>query len=250
MAQADFVFVHGGGQGAWVWQDLIAALRLQYGEDAGRYLALDIPGCGAKRGVDTTAMPFAAMIDELLAEIEAFANGPITLVGHSQAGTVLPGLIERRPALFSRVIYVSCIAPDTGSSVFSVFSEDSGIDVPVGVLAFLEGSMSFEVASRIMFCNDMPQAQANAFIANLGQDHWPPDAMAVGDWRYDHLGGCPSSYVLCLSDQAVSPAWQERSAKKLHASRLIRIDAGHQVMNTRPHALAEILRQEAQFFNI
>ncbi|EQB32392.1 hypothetical protein M529_09095 [Sphingobium ummariense RL-3] len=121
--------------------------------------------------------------------------------------------------------------------------------VPAGVKAFLEDSMSFEAASRLMFCNDMAPAQADAFVAKLGQDHWPPDALTVSDWRYDHLTECTGTYVLCLADQAVSPAWQELSAKRFHASRLIRIDAGHQVMHTRPHALAEILRQEAGFYN-
>lgn len=245
MAEADFVFIHGGGQGAWVWEDTLAAMRKQEGEDSRRSLALDIPGCGTKRDVDTSALPFEAVIDELLSEIDAFAAGPVVLVGHSQAGTVLPRLVEKRPALFSRLIYVSCIAPKMGSPVFAMFGESSEMEVPAGVRAFLDGSMSFEAASRVMFCNDMTPAQADAFVARLGRDSWPPAAMAVSDWRYDHLAQCPSSYILCLADQAVSPAWQELSAKRVHASRRIRIDAGHQVMNTHPHALAEILRHEA-----
>ncbi|MNC99561.1 hypothetical protein D3C83_178940 [compost metagenome] len=40
--------------------------------------------------------------------------------------------------------------------------------------------------------------------------------------------------------------WQETFADRFHAQRIIRVDAGHQVQNTRPHALAEILRQEAE----
>jgi pimeloyl-ACP methyl ester carboxylesterase len=38
----------------------------------------------------------------------------------------------------------------------------------------------------------------------------------------------------------------EVAAERLCAQRLVRIDAGHQVMNTRPHALAEALRLEAE----
>ncbi|MFD2134238.1 hypothetical protein ACFSLT_01475 [Novosphingobium resinovorum] len=43
-----------------------------------------------------------------------------------------------------------------------------------------------------------------------------------------------------------SASWQERFADRLHARRLHRIDAGHQVMNTRPEALAEVLLAEAR----
>ena len=41
------------------------------------------------------------------------------------------------------------------------------------------------------------------------------------------------------------PMWQQRFAERFHADRIVRIDAGHQVMNTRPHALAEVLLAEA-----
>jgi len=45
----DFVFLHGGGQGGWVWDETIAALDRQSGGHFGRALTLDIPGCGRKR---------------------------------------------------------------------------------------------------------------------------------------------------------------------------------------------------------
>ena len=54
-----------------------------------------------------------------------------------------------------------------------------------------------------------------------------------------------ASYVVCLRDGSLPVAWQETFATRLKAHRRARIDAGHQVMNTRPHALAEILRLEA-----
>jgi len=50
---------------------------------------------------------------------------------------------------------------------------------------------------------------------------------------------------VCLADGILPVAWQQKFAERFHAKRLVRIDAGHQVMNTRPQALAEILRNEA-----
>jgi hypothetical protein len=82
-------------------------------------------------------------------------------------------------------------------------------------------------------------------MGKLGQDAWPGRTMEAFDWRYDHLGAVPASYVLCLRDAPLTLAWQQIFAERLRAERIVRIDAGHQVMNTRPHALAEVLRHEA-----
>ena len=65
------------------------------------------------------------------------------------------------------------------------------------------------------------------------------------NWNFENLTAVPASYVMCLRDGILPLAWQEIFATRLKATERIRIDAGHQVMNTRPHALAEILRLEA-----
>jgi hypothetical protein len=96
-----------------------------------------------------------------------------------------------------------------------------------------------------MFCNDMDEAQASAFLAKLGHDHWPTvQALGETGWRYDHLQGRSATYVICLQDQTLVVEWQEEFASRLGVQRRVYIDAGHQVMNTRPHGLAEILLNE------
>jgi len=98
---------------------------------------------------------------------------------------------------------------------------------------------------RAMFCNDMNDAEASRFMAKLGRDRWPDQLMSESAWRYEHLQGVRSTYVLCLRDGILTVPWQETFARRFRAQRIVRIDAGHQVMNTRPHALAEVLRLDA-----
>jgi pimeloyl-ACP methyl ester carboxylesterase len=109
----DFVFLHGGGQGSWVWNEAIAAMQAQSGS-AHRYLALDGPGCGAKRGQDTSGYDFAGITAELVADIESSGMCDVVLVGHSQAGLSMPAMAQLRPDLFARLICVSCAAPEPG----------------------------------------------------------------------------------------------------------------------------------------
>src|SRR5262249_23037279 len=97
----------------------------------------------------------------------------------------------------------------------------------------------------LLFCNDMSKAEAVSFLAKLGQDSWPRPVYAATDWPARPLNSVPASYVVCLKDQALPVNWQETFAARVNAQRLVHIDAGHQVMNPRPQALAEVLLHEA-----
>ncbi len=242
----DFAFVHGGGQGSWVWDETIAALRLQsHGEH--RFLALDAPGCGTKRGIDTAAIEFDDIIDGLIEDLIAADLRAVVLVGHSQAGMVLPRLAERRPDLFAALVYVTCSAPPPGMTTIERMGgglhgeHEDQVGWPLD-----PATSTMEERFRVMFCNDMAPAEADAFLARLGNDQWPTSSYTYRDWRYDHLGAIPSTFVLCLQDKSLPPPWQERFAEAFKVDTVVRIDAGHQVMNTRPQALAEVLLAQAQ----
>ncbi|MDB5970609.1 MAG: putative hydrolase or acyltransferase of alpha/beta superfamily [Hydrocarboniphaga sp.] len=242
----DYVFVHGGGQAGWVWQETIAALHQQTAGKFGRALALDAPGCGEKRGRDTEALDVDAVVTEFVADISASGLKDIVLVGHSQAGTILPRLVEKRPDLFRRLVYVSCIAPMPGQSILQQMGSGlHGSNKDQVGWPFDPKTVDARKRFPLMFCNDMNEAETAAFLAKLGQDTWPAQTMAASDWRYEHLGRVPSTYLVCLRDGILPLAWQETFAARLKTERQVRIDAGHQVMNTRPQALAEALRYEA-----
>ena len=112
-----------------------------------------------------------------------------------------------------------------------------GGDNPIGGLD--------EETTRFMFCNDMDNGQAEVFLDKLGPDQWPTACYSQSEWRHDHLRDIPVSYVLCLTDAILPLEWQEHFARNVHARSTPRIDAGHQVMNTRPQALAEVLLAES-----
>lgn len=241
-----FVFLHGGGQAGWVWDETIAAVERQSG-GAARCLALDGPGCGAKRERDTSQLTFEGINRELIADIEAAGMQDVVLVGHSQAGVHMPAMLALRPDLFRKLVFVTCIAPDPELTVIEMTTRrmrEQG-HTP-GSAALTSESMPMRERYRIMFCNDMEATEAESFLNKLGPDQWPASCYAQANWPYDHLAQVPVSYVLCLDDAILPLEWQERFAERVHATRTPRIDAGHQVMNTRPEALAEVLLVEAR----
>jgi pimeloyl-ACP methyl ester carboxylesterase len=244
-SRVDYAFVHGGGQGGWVWEETIAALNQQT-EGACRTLALDAPGCGAKRGRSKESLDSAQIAAELVGDIGAAGFSDVVLVGHSHAGTTLPLMLALRPELFRRAVYVSCLVPPPGQTTLGVFGSKLRGEVP-GEIGWPADPRSPDRRRfyTAMFCNDMNPQQSEAFLGKLGHDDWPHQVMKDTDWRYDHLGAVPATYVVCLKDQALPPDWQETFARRVKAERIVRIDAGHQAMNTRPHTLAEVLRCEA-----
>jgi pimeloyl-ACP methyl ester carboxylesterase len=241
----DFALLHGGGQGGWVWDETIAAMAMQ-SKGTARCLALDAPGCGKKRGRDTTEIAFADISRELNCDIEAAGLRDVVLVGHSQAGMTMPQMAEFSPGLFRRLIYVTCSAPLPGVTTLEQMGHGGHGDNVEEVGYPVGSDASMPERFRAMFCNDMGAAEADEFLAKLGSDMWPMVCYSYNEWRYDHLRAIPSSYVVCLEDKALTPEWQYRFADRLHARRLYRIDAGHQVMNTRPQALAEVLLAESR----
>ncbi len=242
MEKINFVFLHGGGQGSWVWDKTIAALATQSG-GACNALALDVPGCGAKRGHDTSGFTFDDIVDSLVADIEASAMDEVVLVGHPMAGTLMPRLAERRPDLFAHLVFASCSAPAPGRTIVELMGQGMQGENPDEVGWFVspaEGS-TVERYEKI-FCNDMGPDQSSILLEGMAEDHWPMCSYAECDWRYEHLRNFSVSYVVFLQDRALPVPWQHRFAERLNSDRVVHIDAGHQGMMTRPQAFAEELR--------
>lgn len=244
VAATNFALLHGGGQGSWVWDDVTGLLSAFEGIDC---IPLDVPGCGTKRGRDASAMEFDDIARELVSDIEAAGMRDVVLVGHSQAGMQMPRMVEFAPTLFRKLVYVSCSAPPAGTNLLELIGEclhgehEDKVGYPLD-----PATTSFEERFAVMFCNDMSAPDREAFLAKLGHDMWPMSSYTYRDWRYDHLGSVASTYVLCERDKSLPPAWQERFAEMLQVDQLVRIDAGHQVMNTQPQTLVDALIAETQ----
>lgn len=242
----NFAFLHGGGQGSWVWDQAIRALRSQAGRKDLGILALDVPGCGTKRERATAELTLQAVAEELVGDIKTSGLRDVVLVGHSQAGQAMALMVGLKPGLFRRLIYVSCSIPLRGQSVIEMIGKGAQGTNPreVGWPAELEG-LTADKRFAVLFCNDMLPQVRDDFLARLGHDQWPLATYAFKDWDYTALGAVPSTFVSCRQDRILPLAWQEVFAQRFQCERSVSIDAGHQAMITRPDALTQILRDEA-----
>ena len=236
-----FALLHGGGQGSWVWDETAAVLRAA----GATVIALDVPGCGTKRDVEAIGYSVDDVVAELNAEVRVFGPAPVVLVGHSQAGTLLPELWRKAPDLYARLIYLSACAPLAGQSVIDMMGHGRHGEHPDQIGWPLDPALhGKDEMRRLAFCNDMAPAQLEAFLPKLDFDNWPPGVTYAAHWDYSGLTTCPSTYIVCEQDGVLPRAWQFRFAERLACQRIITIAAGHQAMNTQPEALAALLLAE------
>ena len=239
MPRPVIALLHGGGQGSWVWDALAPLLEA----GGARVVLLDVPGCGVKRGRNLAGMTADHVAAELVADLAGL--GPVTLLGHSLAGAILPRMAALAPARFARLIYLTCTAPPPGTGFRALMgsglqgANPDEVGWPVD-----PATTPQDVRYRLMFCNDMAEDFADRFLARMGRDDWPMDVLTRTDHAYAHLAAIPSTYIVCEQDNGLPPVWQRRFAAQLHCERVVELAAGHQAMVTQPEALARVVLGE------
>jgi len=222
MAADGVILVHGGMHTSACWAQVIPLLNL-------RAQAVDLPG----RGSRPAPLPQVALGDCVAAVIED-ANSAgfeqFVLVGHSLGGVTITETGYLHPARISNLLYVGALVPPLGSSASVVMTG--------GDLETMDAMP--EDAARTLFGNDLTQEQWVSHFAQM-----VPDAVGIMNAR---LSGYPSTvpitYVNMTQDVPVPPALAEQMAANLGPGVERRtIDAGHTVMVSQPHALAQIINE-------
>lgn len=161
------VCLHGGGQTAYMWEELGAAL-------AGRYhvLAPDLPGHGDSDPIDAIDRNvFAATLPGLLAE---FGIERAALVGASLGGWVSLALAVSRPELVAGIALV-----DIGHRL-----EDEGVDRIIDFMRRHESFADLEEAAAAV--REFQPQRKDVKVENLRRNlRQRPD----GRWEWKHMFG-------------------------------------------------------------
>lgn len=256
----DFVFIHGGASGAWKWQPTLDALKTIGGNRIGKLLAVDFPGCGTKRDWDVSSVTFEDEVQIVLKEVEDAGIRRAVIVGHSLAGTILPVLVVRRPDLWRRSVFLTCIVPEEGQSSLDLLGPDLGREdfEHLGIPAHVRGLGAAEVRNAMWTMNPMPEgwvrhpwggmmdeATAKAIIERTVGEKRSPAIHRTKVSRVGFHGLRPVTYIVGLRDATMTPAWQQRFIERLGDAAVQRVefDAGHNSMVTHPAELAALLLQ-------
>src|ERR1700733_5716786 len=227
------VLVHGGYHGAWCW-DRVAALF-----DAPT-LAVDLPGRGSHpMNLDDVTIEVGA--DSVLADIDAAGLDRVVLVGHSLGGASLPVIAGRLGDRAVHLVFVSCLVVPDGQSVLTMTPPDER-DALDRRLRTGEGEAAELSADhhRALLGNDLDDELWSSVLAPVGPDsmRFFTDTVTWGPYVRD----APKTYVRLLQDRAVSLVEQDEMIRRLGPGVSVHdIDAGHEVMITKPDQLAAVV---------
>ncbi len=110
MVKGTFVLVHGANQGAWIWRDIEAALRLE----GYRVFTPTLTGLGALSHRVSPDIGLRDHIADVVNVIDTEELDDVILVGHSYGGTVVTGVCDALRERIKKVIFLDANAPEDG----------------------------------------------------------------------------------------------------------------------------------------
>lgn len=188
----------------------------------------------------------------LLATLKGYANEvihsaeqfqePVTLLGHSLAGFAISVAAERRPELFSDLIYLTATIPKPGRSTLKDATPVGPHNAPrmkVRTTAkFPAGS-----AADFFYNTCAPDVQAKAASLLTPQPIRP--MLGVVKTTPQGLGSVRKHYIECLQDRVNSIEAQHLKQKNMTFESVQTLDTDHSPFLSDPQALADAIARIA-----
>ena len=224
------IFVHGAGGGWGSWTRQLEGLA-----DAGRMIALDLPGHGASSGDGCWTVPdYAAVVQGF---IRALGAGPVVLAGHSMGGAISQTLALDAPGLLRGIVLVGTAAR------LKVYPE---------LLRLLE--TDYPAAVEFVKHNAWSPAAAAALAEGVRKATLEVrQAVTLGDYTAcnafelrDRVAGIrlPTLVIVGEDDELTPPRFSEFLVSEIPGARLARISkAGHYVPLEQPDEVNLAIRQ-------
>lgn len=233
------VLVHGAWHGAWCFSALQTALDSR-GVPS---IAIDLPGHGASTAALTDLYGDAQCVVDTLAMLRLRGVDNVVLVGHSYGGAVITQAAFIDPRI-AHLVYVAAFAPQAGHSVISQLMSMPQQDVRLAsaMIATDDGNsiINPDLAPAAFYGSCSPEV-ITAAIARLSPQPMATMTQEVTGSPHEDI---PSTYVLCLRDNAVHPEHQKIIAQMCNT--IITLDTDHSPFISMTSATADILESVAR----
>ncbi|WP_309125118.1 alpha/beta hydrolase [Kocuria sp.] len=232
------LLIPGHWLGAWAWDDVLEHLET----DHARPVAMTLPGLDAddpERAEKTLEDQVAAVLD-VITGLGASDDEPVTLVAHSGANAPVSLVLDRRPELVHRVVWVDSGPVATGSA-FAPDLPEAVEELPLPALEVLAQQASLEGLSAEVL---------ERFRARAVPEPGPVLRQPV-ELTNDARHQVPTTLVCCSIPSAqVLELARGGHAMFADVANLAHLDVidlptGHWPMWSRPRDLAQAIQSEA-----
>lgn len=231
----NYLFIHGALRGAWLWDRLIPYIQKKGRAQA---IALDLPGHG-KRAAERAGVDMSAYINDIISYINKHNLSDIVLVGHSMSGIIISRVVEEVPDRIRHLVYLAATVPRDGDALIELLTKErrETLHKLEGKATEIYGTID---ALRPLYFTDLPNGEEkDSFLKKLTPQPLAVFFEKIPLKRFYNLK-IPRTYILGLRDKSLPPELTRGFAERLGV-KPVEIDAGHDMMISRPKEVAEVL---------
>lgn len=230
-----FVLVHGGGHGGWCWQRLAKELRARGHE----VWTPTLTGFGERRHLDADTLTFETFVTDIVSVLEFEDLRDVVLVGHSMAGVIVPRVAQVARDRIRAVVWMAAVVLDDDETLLEAVPQTPEIARAV----VIDDDGTVRTDPKLMIDALLPDGteQERAWVLARHRPYPPMALVEPGRLSAFKALDLPTGYVLATLDRAVPPARARAFSERLPGVRHAEVEAGHDLMVTRPKETADAL---------
>lgn len=174
-----YVLLHGGGMGGWVWRHVAAPLRAAGHE----VLTPTFTGFGERVHLLSKDHGHDVHVQDVAGVLRYEDVHDVVLVGHSFAGTVIPGVVAQEGRRIRHIVYLDAVMSLTGESVSETMGQMPADQLP-GIRAAVQGGQVGPGTDVHLQQREMLRAAPHEM---------PAERL---EWLLDHLSDMPMRSVI------------------------------------------------------
>jgi pimeloyl-ACP methyl ester carboxylesterase len=229
----NYLLIHGAMRGAWLW-DKLMPLLLKAGANP---IAIDLPGHG-DRVAEGSFVTMSNYISDVIDFIRKENLRDLVLVGHSMSGIVISKVAEEIPARVKHLVYLAAVVPKHNEALIDLLAKERR-----ETLSKLHGKVKEVFGTleqlRPMYFTDLEGEEKEFYLKQL-----TPQPIAAFfekiPFKQFPKTDIPRTYILGLKDMSLPPELTRKFAERLKV-KPVEIDAGHDLMVSRPVEVAKVL---------
>lgn len=230
---ANYLLIHGAMRGAWLWDKLMPLLM----KGGGNPIAIDLPGHGYRKA-EGSFVTMSNYISDVIDFIRKENLRDLVLVGHSMSGIVISKVAEEVPERIKHLVYLAAVVPKDNEALIDLLIKERQ-----ETLGKLRGKAKEVFGTleqlRPMYFTDTEGEEKEFYLRQL-----TPQPLAVFFEKITFKEfpkiDIPKTYILGLRDKSLPPDLTRKFAERLGVIP-VEIDAGHDMMVSRPDEVAKVL---------
>ena len=223
-----YLLVHGAFRGGWSWYKVRDLLRNK-GHEA---FAPDLTGAGTKSALNSHEITLSTWVKDITDVVEATGIDDVIMVGHSQGGIIIQAVAEEIPDRISKLVFIDAPVLKNGECALDSFPHH---------VKKVRGE-----TPRDVLINPIPLKESDELSAE--DVEWinerltaVPTNPSFQKLTISKSARIPHRYFFCSKTPPVYPASFTRKRFDREGIEYELIDAGHDVIMSKPQLIADIL---------